>query len=1027
MKTNDSVWSGRRLAALGLAATLTVVAVVRAQSPATGEVRGRVFGATSGIYLNNARIVVAGTEREAFTDSSGDYVLAGLPAGEVTVTASYTGLAPRSASVRVPAGGVARQDFDLVALRGDGAAAGRAVMLDAFSVEETRLSAQSLALHEQRNAANIRNVVTAGEFGDSGEGSAVELIKYLPGINVDSSTAGQGVSIRGFPSSGTLVTIDGGEVANSASFGGGRNVELGALRLNNISRIEITKVPTPDLPANAQGGAINAISKSGFERRDPLLSYRAYTTFNGRGFVGRSLESRGSRSDLDRRPVQPGFNLSYERPLNQRFAMNVSGGVTSRTNLTREVLTPWDLVRNVQTQADTNPAERRVDSADLAVGADWRIGPNNLLRLSLLHVDMVIYGNEDRSSFVYGAGVTGGPDFAQGVTPGVGTAFTFGTAFKRNERTGQITLNDTYKRGNWRVDLNGSLSRNRATYRDVDLGYFGFTDLRITNLALRATGLFAGTAKSAQPRDVVATDRAGLTVDVFDPGAYSIQSVRKNYHYDTTDAKQQAKVDVSRTFAGGFMLQAGAAINRQSRDTRREFMLWNFRPTATVAERQVRNYDLLNPQYAAEAKSFFPGRKAPLVDPIKLFALYRQRPEYFVADTTWHAQNVLGSKFFQETISAAYFRADLKRLDNRLWLVAGVRFESTDDAGQGPLFDRNGFYSRDASGKLLRTPTGALIPLTNDLLERQKLQYQNRGAVAARSYDGFYPSFNGTYRFTEDLILRVGYSRTMGRPNLTEIVPNTTLPDATAAAAGTDRIIRVVNAGLKPWTSDGYDLSLESYHTKAGVGTIGLFAKNIRDFFGVSQVAATPALLEALNIPEEFEGEFTGYDILTKQNVGTAKITGIECSYRQSLFFLPGWGKSFQLFGNATVMDLSGPNSADFSNYVPKIINWGVSFARAKFSARVNWNQRGRTRLALQAVSATVPTGTYLYLSPRTTVSADFENRLSKRLSFSGTATNLTDTPVLYERYGPSTPDYAKKYRLMLSGPEFTLGIKGTF
>ena len=172
------------------------------------------------------------------------------------MTASYTGLTSQAASVRVPAGGVVRKDFDLVAMRSDGSAAGRVVVLDAFSVEETRLSAQSLALHEQRNAANIRNVVTAGEFGDSGEGSAVELSKYLPGINVDSSTAGQGVSIRGFPSSGTLVTIDGGEVANSASFGGGRNVELGALRLNNISRIEITKVPTPDLPANAQGGAI---------------------------------------------------------------------------------------------------------------------------------------------------------------------------------------------------------------------------------------------------------------------------------------------------------------------------------------------------------------------------------------------------------------------------------------------------------------------------------------------------------------------------------------------------------------------------------------------------------------------------------------------------------------------------------------------------------------------------------------------------------------------------------------------------
>ena len=1006
---------------------LTAGKTVSAESAQFGEIQGRVFNVSGGSYLNNARIVVKGTDRQAFTNSSGEYLLHHLPPGEVDVIVSYTGLTPQSTTVKVESGRIVRKDFDLESVRSTATGSGKVILLDAFSVEETRMNAQSLALNEQRNAANIRNVVAAGEFGDSGEGSAVALIKYLPGVNVDSSTAGQGVSLRGFPSSGTLVTIDGGEVASSASFGGGRNIELGALRLNNISRIEVTKVPTPDLPANAQGGMINAISKSGFERRDPQLSYRAYSTFNSRGFVGGGLAKRGSRPELEILPVQPGFNLAYEFPINKSFALNFSGGATMRTNLTREVLTPWDLNRLALMQVDTNPAERRVDSADVALGAEWRMGDYNLLKVNLLHVDMVIYGGEDRSSYVFGTGVTGGPDFALGATPGVGTAYMFGTAFKRNERTRQVTVNNTYKRGNWKIDFNASLGRNRTTYRDVDKGYFGYTDLRITNLVLRATDVYGGTAKSAQPRDITAVDRSGVAVDVFDPGAYSIQSVRKNTHYDTTDAKDQVRADVGRIFGGGFSMQAGAALNRQTRDARRDFTLWNFRPTASVTERQAKNYDVLNPEYAADAKNYFAGHRPPLVSPTKLYELFKQRPDYFVSDTTWHAQNVLGSKFFQETVSAAYLRADLKRFENRLWIVGGVRFEKTEDEGRGPLFDRNGFYARDPNGKLLRTATNALIPLTNDLLERNKLQYQNRGAVAERSYDGFYPSLNASYRFTDDLILRVGYARTMGRPNLTEIVPNTTLPDATAAAAGTDRIIRVINAGLRPWTSDGYDISLDSYSFKGGVGSVGLFAKSIADFFGASQVAATPALLEALNIPEEFDGEFTGYDILTKQNVGTARISGVEASYRQSLYFLPYWGKNFQVYGNVTALDLRGPNSADFSNYVPKIINWGVSFARAKFSARLNWNQRGQTRLALQAVSVSVPASTYQYLAPRTTVSADFEYRFHKRLSLSGTATNLTDTPVIYERYAPSTPDFARKYRLMVPGAEFTLGIKGTF
>ena len=1002
---------------------------LRAQSGNHGEIQGRVFNVSGGSYLTNARIAVKGTDLEAFTNSRGDYILHHLPAGEVTVVVTYTELDPQSATVKVVAGKTVRKDFEIESARSATTDAGRVLVLDAFSIEEKRMNAQALALNEQRNAGNIRNVVAAGEFGDSGEGSAVELIKYLPGVNVDTSTAGQGVSLRGFPSSGTLVTIDGGEVASSASFGAGRNIELGALRLNNISRIEITKVPTPDLPANAQGGAINAISRSGFERRTPEFSYRAYGTFNSRGFVSHSLGEQGSRPDLKAGPLLGGANLAYVLPINKSFAVTFSSSATMRssTSNTREVLTPWDLNQNILTQVDTNPTERLGKSGDAALGAEWRMGDYNLLKANLLYVDAVLYGAEHRSSYVFGAGVTGGPEFTQGATPGVGSAIMTGSDFKRNERTRQITLNDTYRRGAWTIDLNLSLSRNRTTYRDDASGYFGFSDLRITNLVTRATGFYAGTPKSAQPRDITAVDRGGVRVDVFDPGAYSLNSVRRNTHYDTTDAKDQAKADISREFGAGFSLRTGAAVNRQTRDARRDFFLWNFRPTATVADRQIKNYDLFDSAYPAAAKGYFPGQVPPMVDASKLYALFKQHPEYFVPDTTWHAQNVLGSKFFRETISAGYVRADLKKFDNRLWLVGGVRFENTADEGRGPLFDRNGFYAKDQNGKRLRTAAGALIPLTNDLLERQKLQYQNRAAVGERSYDGYYPSLNGSFRFTDDLILRVGYARTMGRPNLTEIVPNTTLPDATAAAAGTDRIIRVVNAGLRPWTSDGYDVSFDSYHAKGGVGSVALFAKTIADFFGTSQTAATPALLETLNIPEQFEGEFAGYDILTKRNVGTARISGVEASYRQSLFFLPSWGKNFQLWGNATVLHLTGPNSADFSNYVPKVLNWGVNFARAKFSARMNWNQRGRTRLALQAVSATVPESTYLYLVPRTTVSADCEYRFAPRFSVNGTVTNLTDTPIVYERYGPRTPNYAKTYRLFVPGAEYTLGIKGTF
>jgi outer membrane receptor protein involved in Fe transport len=90
-------------------------------------------------------------------------------------------------------------------------------------------------------------------------------------------------------------------------------------------------------------------------------------------------------------------------------------------------------------------------------------------------------------------------------------------------------------------------------------------------------------------------------------------------------------------------------------------------------------------------------------------------------------------------------------------------------------------------------------------------------------YDGSYPSIHVTYQMLENLQLRAAYAQTYGRPDFASIVPNTSVEetDLTGGLPDPTQIpgrITTRNTGLRPWTADNYDLSLE-YYTPEGASS----------------------------------------------------------------------------------------------------------------------------------------------------------------------------------------------------------------
>jgi TonB-dependent receptor len=1015
-----------------IVAAFALALVARAEAVApTGTVEGRVFNATNGTALVNARVSLDGTGREVITDESGSYRFADVPAGVARLSVTYLGMERQTAAVTVSPGGIAQREFELklagVARPGP---ADEAVRMDVFTVVADReMSAQAISMNEQRNAPNLKNVVAIDEFGDRGNENIGEFLLFLPGVSIATSgSEPTTATLRGFPGNNTGLTVDGGEMAGSFT-SNSRALDLREMPMNNVSRVEITKVPTPDMPAAGLGGSINLITRSGFESRTPRFNYNVYTMFhnhNGLTFDGGPRNHNAANSP---KFIQPSFDFNYLRPINRNLAITLGGSRTWRfkpmetgTKDTDEQPT-WDQVRLVQTASQWNSLAQTFKTLQGSLGVDWRISPANTLSAQVQYRDYELYMTRSVLGFNYGAGATGGPAFTQGAANGVGTVTMNGSGENADiiTETKHYTLRFRHRGEIWRLDAAGAFSVSATDRLDLDEGFFNIASAQLTGVVLRGDDI--PSSGGTIPTRYSAT-RGGVPVDVYDGGNYTLGNPTTNQP-DWNTHKSNLRLDVTRLFGGPvpFTLKVGGAVGTYVSDQRRFAKTFNFRPNGATdaASRLASRFDVFDAAFNADSPTVY-GKKVRWISGQKLFDLYKANPSWFVLDDAqvWQTY-VSNSRRLRETVTAGYFRADAHLFHGRLWIVAGVRYERTDDRGAGPLDDLNATFRRNPDGSFVRDAAGQKQQITTDPLALRKLRFQERAAVAERTYDGLYPSVNTSFKLTENLLLRAAYAETLGRPNISSIIPNTSVTDPDGATP----TITVNNIGLKPWSAQSYDLSLESYQIKDGFGSVGVFQKDIKDFFTSVSTAATPDLLEQYGLDND--PALLTYTINTRGNGGDARIRGLELSYRQSLSFLPRWARGFQIFANYTRLNLSGSNSADFSGYNPKSVAGGINFLRGRFALKGSVSYLGDTRTGAVGASATVAPNTFNYQARRTRIGVNATYSLSRRYMLYASVVDWGGFVQDLQRYSPTTPDYAKPTRWQELGFYTNIGVRGTF
>jgi TonB-dependent receptor len=1024
--------------AIAIAFAFTLVAA--AQTAPTGTIEGRVFNAATGSALRAARVVVEGTQLVTETDDFGAYRFAGVAAGDTRITVAYVGLETATAAVRVTAGGAAQRDFDLAlpdsSAARPSAAADAVVKLVAYNVVADReMSAQAIAQNERKSAANIRQVVAFDEFGDRNAEGIGELMRFLPGVGIiDGGQTATSMALRGFPDSNTVMQLDGADMASAR--GNSRTQSLLDVPMANISRIEVNKTPVPDQPASGIGGSVNIISKSGFEAKRPVFDYKVYLISDGYSGLTFDGGPRGPTKKLSPEFQQPSFDFTYLLPVNKKFALSFGGSRSWR-------LKPMERDEALDTQADWNFTQgfqrlstwlslaNVIQSWSAQAGADWKVTQRGVLSASIQH--RYVSNNIMRLSYAatYGAGATGNANFTEGAATAVGNV---AQAAGTNQETGADTTHLTVKyihRGDvWQVNVLGSLSRSQSFLDDIDNGHFNAAPSSITGLILRGEGI--GESDANIPVRYSATDVARAPVDIFNGRNFVLGNPTSNQNKVLSE-KNSAKLDLTRSFDAPwpFTLKTGAYVEQQVRDQKTFAKTWTFTPNGltTNAARLASNFDVFDTAFNAEAPTLF-GRQVGWISLPKYYQLQQQRPDWFVLnEATYHQNFTANSRKLAETITAGYVRGDIRLLNNRLLVVGGVRYERTKDDGEGQLDDPTAQYLKTASGGLVdgnATQAGVQpFLLTTDALARARLRYKERGARAVRTYGDFYPSLNLTYTLAENLLLRGAYSQTIARPNLNNIIPGTSISEPTVA----NPTITVNNTGLKPWIARGYELSLESYQIKGGYGSVGVFQRNIKDFFNSVTSDATPELLDRYGLPND--PLYLDYDIRTLTNGGSARITGLEFAYNQQLFFLPHWARGLQVFVNATKLRLRGGSQADFSAFAPSNYAGGLNLVRPRFSVKLNFTYQGETRQGLVAVNAAngIPADTFNYQGERLRVGLNAQFSLTKQVAIFGSMTDINDPGfnISNTQYHPGAAEYLKKRRRQELGSIITIGLKGRF
>ncbi len=794
---------------------------------------------------------------------------------------------------------------------------------------------RAAAIEMKKQAPNLVEIQPLSEIIKLPDINTAEALGRIPGITLETDSGeGRFVSIRGLDSDLNGTSYGGVRLPASnpsSPFGGGRAVAFDTFPTGIIGGVELTKTLQPDMDAEALGGSINLVPRTGAEH-------------GGAPFLDADFGS--GYEPLRRTPVYHG-EISAGRGFDGGDGI---GGWFAGANAFSAVVTAVyhedsrgiDDVEESYTDQQTSGVPDKVFSDlqfrryeyhrkryGLAANFEAKASESTNFYLRLLWSGYIETANKHYlvlKNLDSDAGCTPQPSCIQDPNNANG--------FIASAATLQQSTTDSTERIQNGLGVIGGSSVFPAFKLDYHASFALGTD--------RVSTSYGSTWSdpNSVPIAYANTDPRYPSFSTLDgtnpanPANYTLDQIGLGQSF-AHDGETAAVLDATIPLPGADSAELKVGLSARERHKTNESTSPVFTPNGTIS--------LQSATYGAD--TIYYNNHYNIGPEISLVSVRNLANGSLGSISDDAAADASGNSDDRENVFAGY--GQYSATFGNVGLLGGLRVEATRATYQGNLYNGDTDVNTPASQK--------------------------------SSYTDVFPSLQARFKVLDNLLARVTYSTGIARPGFQQITPG-------ASFSVTNASVTVGNPALKPTIGQNVDATVEWYPGDGQIASAGVFYKWFHDYILLSQQIVPgyplPGLADTITTVQSFSN-------------GPAHADGIEGQYQQQFKFLPAPFDGFGVSGNFTLVDSKAEIHPGMTGLLPSTskVTWNAAVFYEKDPIQVRLAAGYRSQ-NLFAFGSTVGDSTDVYSRQRTTLDLGATYAVAHSVKLYFDAKNLLNTPL---------------------------------